>query len=248
MKINISKTAEALGTLAAKQVSSLIEKAINEKGYARVLFSTGASQFTTFEALLKLPIQWEKVEGFHLDEYIGIDENHPASFVRYLKERFTSKVKLKAFHFVDPKQGLELCIQKLTEEITKLPIDVGLIGIGNNGHIAFNDPPADFETKAAYHVVNLDHACRNQQLGEGWFPTLEDVPKQAVSMTVHQILECKTIISCVPYLVKAQAIHQLVDAQKKDVNLPATAFLDHLDVTIYLDQDSSSLLNLKGDQ
>jgi glucosamine-6-phosphate deaminase len=247
MKVHISQTPEVLGMAAALQVQALIQKAVDEKGFARVLFSTGASQFTTFEALLKLTIPWEKVEAFHLDEYIGIDETHGASFIRYLKERFSSKVNLKSFHYVDPSFGIESCITKLTKEICEMPIDIGLIGIGNNGHIAFNDPPADFQTKASYHVVNLDHACRLQQMGEGWFLTLDEVPKQAISMTVYQILQCKSIISCVPYLVKAQAISQLFKAPKLDPMLPATALLNHSELTIYLDNDSASLLDREGE-
>lgn len=243
MKIQAFTTPKALGEAAALHVQKIIEEAIHEKGEARIVFSTGASQFTTFEALLKLPIEWNKVVAFHLDEYIGIDERHPASFIRYLKERFSSKVNLKAFHFVDLSEGTEKGIERLTQEITRCPIDIGLIGIGNNGHIAFNDPPADFNTQASYHVVNLDEACRRQQMGEGWFDQLEAVPTQAVSMTVHQILQCKSIISCVPYAVKAPAIAALVNARKKDPMLPATAFFDHPSVTIYLDSDSASLLN-----
>lgn len=234
--------AKDLGMKVALATKKKIDEAISEKGEARLIFSTGASQFTSFEALLTLDIDWSKVEAFHLDEYLGIDVNHPASFIKYLKERFANKVNLKAFHFVDPNEGVEQCIARLTKEITRCPIDIGLIGIGENGHIAFNDPPANFETKASYHVVNLDEACRNQQMGEGWFKTFDDVPQQAISMTVHQILACKHIISAVPYRVKAQAIANLYHAKELTPLLPATAFLNHEDVEIYIDKESSSLI------
>jgi glucosamine-6-phosphate deaminase len=234
--------AEELGEKVAQASKLIIDKAIKEKGEARVIFSTGASQFTTFEALLKQDIDWSRVVAFHLDEYIGIDESHPASFIKYLKERFVNRVNLKMFYFVDPKDGVTNCINKLTKEIMKSPIDLGLIGIGVNGHIAFNDPPADFKTQQSYHVVQLDYACRMQQMGEGWFKTLEDVPEQAISMTVHQILKCRNIISAVPYKVKAQAISNLYHANTLNPMLPATAFLNHSSVEIYIDEDSASLI------
>jgi len=236
------ENAEKLGEKVAKASKLIIEQAIKEKGEARVVFSTGASQFTTFEALLKLDIDWSKVIAFHLDEYIGVDESHPASFIKYLKERFANRVNLKMFYFVNPKEGITNSINKLTKAITESPIDLGLIGIGENGHIAFNDPPADFSTRESYHVVQLDHACRMQQMGEGWFKTIDDVPKQAISMTVHQILKCKNIISAVPYKVKAQALYNLYHARTVDPMLPATAFLSHPNVEIYMDVDSASLI------
>jgi len=236
------ENAEKLGEEVAKAFKTIIDQAIKDKGEARVIFSTGASQFTTFEALLKLDIDWSKVVAFHLDEYIGIDESHPASFIKYLKERFANKVNLKMFHFVDPKAGIQNCIKKLTKEITKSPIDLGLIGVGENGHIAFNDPPANFITLESYHVVNLDYACRKQQLGEGWFSTLNDVPTQAISMTVSQILKCKNIISAVPYKVKAKAISNLYHSKTLNPIFPATAFLNHSSVDIYIDKDSGSLI------
>lgn len=243
MKIYYSETAEQLGAKAAQKAAEYLNAAIAEKGSARLILSTGASQFTTLSALIGLDVDWSKVEMFHLDEYIGIDESHPASFVKYLKERFVSKVNLKAAHFVDLTNGPESIIAKLTTELAEAEVDVGVIGIGENGHIAFNDPPADFETTASYKVVNLDEKCRNQQLGEGWFPTFDDVPKQAISMTVSQILKCKHIVSAVPYKVKAQAIH---DTLTQEVNnmVPATAFKTHADVNLFIDKDSASMVDL----
>ena len=244
MKFILSKDAEELGEKVAQASKLIIDQAIKEKGEARVIFSTGASQFTTFDALLRLDIDWSKVVAFHLDEYIGIDESHPASFIKYLKERFVNKVSLKKFYFVDPKEGVLNCIRKLTHEITESKIDLGLIGIGVNGHIAFNDPPADFTTEESYHIVHLDQTCRLQQMGEGWFETLDDVPKQAISMTVHQILKCNKIISAVPYKVKAEAISNLYYASAANPMLPASVFLNHSNVEIYLDEDSASLIEV----
>lgn len=244
MKIILSNTPKELGEKAAKLAAQFLNEAIEEKGYARMVMSTGASQFTTIEALINEDVDWSKVEMFHLDEYIGIELTHPASFVKYLKERFVSKVNLKAAHFVDTTIGVDNIIAKLTEELNKDVIDVGLIGIGENAHIAFNDPPADFDDKAAFKVVILDEACRKQQLGEGWFKTLDDVPKQAVTMTVNQILKCKHIVSAVPFKVKAKAIHDTLTAPEVTNMIPATALRNHDDVTIFVDVDSASMVDI----
>ncbi len=243
MKIYYSENAEQLGKKAAELTAAHLNAAIKEKGRARLILSTGASQFTTLSNLVTLDVDWSKVEMFHLDEYIGIDESHPASFVKYLKERFVSKVNLKAAHFVDVSNGAENIIKKLTAELNEETVDVGLIGIGENGHIAFNDPPADFDTEEAYKIVNLDAKCRNQQLGEGWFPTIDDVPKQAISMTVKQILKCRHIVSAVPYAVKAQAIHDTLTNDITNV-VPATAFKMHDDVSLCIDKDSASMIDI----
>lgn len=245
MKIIVKKDAEELGKTAAKLAAKYINDAIEEKGYARIILSTGASQFSTLEALVKEDVSWDKVEMFHLDEYVDLPQTHPASFVKYLQERFVDQVgKLKAVHFVDTSDGTVNIIEKLTKELNSEPIDLGLIGIGENAHIAFNDPIADFETKASYIVVNLDDACRNQQLGEGWFPSFEAVPKQAVSMTVSQILKCKHIISAVPHKVKANAIKAML-ASEVTPSIPASILKTHSDVTVVLDSDSASLIDNK---
>ena len=244
MQIHFSKSAEELGADAAKLTASLINKAIREKGNARIILSTGASQFTMFTALLRENVDWKKVTMFHLDEYIGLDENHPASFIKYLKERFVSKIDIGEVHFVDISNGVAEAIESLTAELNKAQIDVGLIGIGVNGHIAFNDPPADFEIETAYKVVDLDETCRNQQLGEGWFPTLDDVPKQAVSMTVKQIMKCKTLVSAVPYAVKADAVRgTLFTGVTPDV--PATIMKTHADWHLFVDSDSSAATGIR---
>ncbi len=239
MEIRIAKDRYELGLSAAKETAEIIKKCIEEKGSARIALSTGASQFDTLEALTKIEgIDWTKVEMFHLDEYVNLPETHGASFRKYLKERFVDKVgTLKAVHFVD---GTPEGIPHLTEEIRKAPIDLGLIGIGENGHIAFNDPPADFETKEAYIVVDLNERCKAQQMGEGWFATIDDVPKQAVSMTAYQIMLCKKIISCVPYKVKSEAISKTLAAKEVSNLVPATLLKTHPDFILYIDSESAS--------
>ena len=239
MEIRICKNSEQLGISAAKHVAEVLKKCIAEKGSARIVLSTGASQFDTIKALVEEPgIKWECVEMFHLDEYVDLPVTHVASFRKYLQERFVDKVgTLKAVHFVD---GTKECIAKLTEEIRKSPIDVGLIGIGENGHIAFNDPPADFDTKEAYIIVNLDERCKKQQMGEGWFATIDDVPKQAVSMTTYQIMQCQRIISCVPYKVKAEAVENTLKSKEVTNMIPATLLKTHPDFILYVDEDSAA--------
>lgn len=239
MEIRICKNCVELGKSAAKETAQILKDAIAEKGCARIVLSTGASQFDTLKALTEEPgIRWDCVEMFHLDEYVDLPETHGASFRKYLKERFVEKVStLKAAHFVD---GTKECIAKLTEEIRKAPIDVGLIGIGENAHIAFNDPPADFDTTEAYIIVTLNERCKQQQMGEGWFATMDDVPPQAISMTPYQIMQCKKIISCVPYKVKAEAVKNTVHATEVTNMIPATLLKTHPDFILYVDEDSAA--------
>lgn len=237
MEIRICKDPVELGKSAAKETAAILRQCIAEKGEARIALSTGASQFDTIKELVKQDVDWSKVEMFHLDEYMDLPITHKASFRKYLQERFVDFVpELKAAHFVD---GTVEGITKLTEEITKSPIDIGLIGIGENAHIAFNDPPADFDTQESYIVVELDEACRKQQMGEGWFPTFDDVPKKAVSMTVSQIMRCERIISCVPYAVKESAVEKTIHATETTPVIPATKLKEHKNFILYLDQDSA---------
>jgi len=234
MKIVVSKDAVTLGENAAKFVAERLHEVIQEKGEARIVLSTGASQLTTLEALLKLEVDWSKVTMFHLDEYVDLPETHVASFRKYLKERFINKINLKKAYLVD---GTAAGIPAMTTALREAPIDIGLIGIGENGHIAFNDPPADFDTKEAYIIVDLNDTCKAQQVGEGWFATLNDVPKQAVSMTVYQILQCNAIVSCVPYAVKADAIQKTLENAPTNL-VPATVMKAHPDFTLFVDSDS----------
>lgn len=242
MKRIITQTSEELGELAATHAAGLIETAISEKGSCRLLLATAASQLETLANLQKKNIDWSKVEIFHLDEYIGLPENHGASFARLLKERFIDGIgKPKAVYYIDGVAPPEEAITKVSKEIHRAPVDIALVGIGENAHIAFNDPPADFETKDAYKVVNLDDACRRQQHGEGWFPSFDDVPKTAISMTVYQIMQSKVIISVVPHKQKAKAVFDTINNDLTP-EIPATMLKTHPNWTLYLDSHSASLL------
>lgn len=242
MQCSISATSQEMGKRAAEKVAEFIRETVREKGKARLLVSTGQSQFEFFEEITAMDIPWEAVEIFHLDEYIGLPITHPASFRKYLKERFIDKIGPAQMHYISGEGDIAAVIDEVTESIRKSPIDIGIIGIGENGHIAFNDPPADFETKAAYHVVSLDERCRMQQVGEGWFGSLDEVPRQAISATVPQILSCRTIVSIVPHKVKAEAVRNTLEAPAVTNLIPATALREHPRWYLYLDADSASLL------
>jgi len=242
MKKYVLETPALLGQTAAKQATGLINAAIAAKGTARILLSTGASQFETISHLRKADIDWIKVEMFHLDEYIGIPPTHPASFVKYLKERFIGDdLSLKQAHFIDGMADPKKVITDITYEIRKAPIDVALIGIGENAHVAFNDPPADFETKEAFIIVDLDDACKAQQVREGWFATLDDVPKTAITISAYEIIQSKVIISAVPHSQKAKAVKDTIENDVTNL-IPATILKTHPDWTLYLDKASASLL------
>lgn len=241
MRVVISKDAAELGKAAAKQTAKYIEQAVREKGYARIVLSTGASQFETLEELTKWELPWECVEMFHLDEYVGLPQTHAASFRQYLQKRFVDKVHPRKVHFVSGEGDVAEHIKMLTQEIRRAPIDVALIGVGENAHIAFNDPPADFETEEAYIVVNLDSRCRAQQVGEGWFASIEEVPQQAISMTVYQIMNSRAVISAVPHQVKAEAVKKMLE-HSVDCQIPATKLKEHPDMHLFLDENSAALL------
>ena len=241
MKLNIAPNPEQLGAAAAERISEKIRAAIDSKGHARIVLSTGASQFETLAVLVREDIDWSKVTMFHLDEYVGLPITHPASFRKYLTERFADIVHPGACHFVNGEGDVKENIRVLSAELTAEPIDVGVIGIGENAHIAFNDPPADFETRESYIVVNLNERCKLQQVGEGWFATTDDVPKQAISMTPYRIMQCETIISPVPGKRKAQAIYATLSGVGPDPAVPATLLLTHPDFNLFLDEGSASL-------
>jgi len=239
MNINISATPSMLGERAAALAANKLTEAILEKGEARLLVSTGSSQFETLAALAESSVDWSCVEIFHLDEYIGLDQTHPSSFRKYLYERFINRIPAKGFYPVDGSGEVAAHIAQLSLEILKKPIDVGLIGIGENGHIAFNDPPADFETHEPYIVVELDERCKLQQVNEGWFPSLEAVPRRAISMSVHQIMQCRIIISAVPHLVKSEAIAMTMLNELTNL-VPATMLKQHPDWHLFLDHYSAN--------
>ncbi len=234
-----------LGAAAGQAGAEAIRDTIEAKGLANIILATGASQFDTLQALVAADgVDWSKVAMFHLDEYMGISDDHPASFRKYLRERFVEKVgDLRAVHYVrgDADDAVGECA-RMGKIILENPIDVALVGIGENGHLAFNDPPADFETDEPYIVVDLDEACRKQQFGEGWFPTLEDVPKRAISMGIRQIMKSKRIIVSVPDARKAQAVRDALEGELSNL-CPASILRQHANCQIYLDAPAASLLS-----
>ena len=243
MKVVISETKEELGAQAATLAAELIRKTIAEKGFANIILATGTSQFQTLEQLIREEnIDWGKVTMFHLDEFIALPLAHAASFRKYLKERFLDKVPpLKAVHLINGEGDITAEIENLNSIISHHPIDVALVGIGENGHLAFNDPPADFENENPYHVVNLDEPCRMQQMGEGWFGSLDEVPLQAISMTVKQIMKSEHIVCSVPDERKALTVRNSLMEEVSNI-YPASILQNHAHCTFFLDKSSASLL------
>ena len=232
----------ALAAAAAKDAAGRIRRAIRERGRARIVAATGASQIAFLGALVREPgLEWDKVEMFHLDEYIGLPIEHPASFRKYLRERLIEPAGITRHHLLDGERDPAAVCREVGALIREEPVDVALVGIGENGHLAFNDPPADFETDAPYLVVRLDQKCRQQQVGEGWFGALADVPETAISMSVKQILAAKSIVCVVPDRRKAEAVRASLEGPV-DPMTPASILQRHHDITIYLDRESASLL------
>ncbi len=240
MKVYIDANAELMGKRAAEETVKRIKEAVEARGECRLLLSTGASQFEMFDALVTMEAPWDQVVMFHLDEYVDMPSTHNASFRKYLTERFIDKVHPKAYYFVNGEGNVEENLRQLSMEVKKAPMDVALIGIGENGHIAFNDPPADFDTEEAYIIVELEERCKKQQMGEGWFATINDVPSRAITMTVNQIMKSKAVLSVVPGKRKAQAIKMTIEAPEVTNQVPATKLREHPDWSLYLDEDSAS--------
>ena len=227
---------------AAEHAAAILRETIEALGSARLVAATGASQFEFLEILTSLPgIDWQKVEMFHLDEYIGLSASHPASFRRFLKERLIQKTGIQRYFLLDGERDPAESIRRTNHALLDAPIDLAFVGIGENGHLAFNDPPADFETREPYLIVELDEACRRQQLGEGWFATLADVPRRAISMSVRQILTAKKILCIVPDARKAEAVRACFEGEISPL-APASILRTHPGTTVYLDADSASLL------
>ncbi|MFL2479147.1 MAG: glucosamine-6-phosphate deaminase [Verrucomicrobiales bacterium] len=246
MNIHKSTSKNDLGKEAAKIGAQKIRESISSQGEANIIVATGASQFEMLNHLTKENgIDWTKVTGFHLDEYIGIPIDHSASFRLYLWKRFVSKlpVPIKAFHFINADQNPENECLRLDRIINDIQINAAFIGIGENSHIAFNDPPADFETSDPYIIVNLDKDCQKQQLGEGWFESLDDVPDQAISMSVTQIMRSEMIICSVPDKRKASAVSKTI-AGEVTTSCPASILQKHPDCSLFLDSGSASKINI----
>ena len=232
----------ALGRAAAEHAAASIRKAIREFGTARIIAATGASQFEFLDALTALPgISWPAVELFHLDEYIGLPSTHPASFRRYLLDRLIHKVGIEKYHLLDGEGEVSEVIRRAGEELNARLVDVAFVGIGENGHLAFNDPPADFENEDAFVVVELDEACRRQQVGEGWFHDVAEIPRQAISMSVGQILKAREILAIVPDARKALAVKACCEGAISPLT-PASILRTHPNTTLFLDKDSAQYL------
>jgi len=244
MKIKILETKNEMGKAAAEKAARILTDIIKEKGEATFIVATGASQFEFLENLTSISsIDWSKTTMFHLDEYVSIPETHPASFRKYLKERLVNKVNPGSVNLIKgDAENPELECERLDKIIKQKKIDVAFVGIGENGHLAFNDPPADFDTEKAYLVVELDDACRKQQLGEGWFKIFDEVPKRAISMSIKQIMKSKNIICTVPDSRKAQAVKDCFEGQDISAKHPSSILKNHKNCFVFLDEKSSIYL------
>ena len=243
MRIVIAENAQQMGQYVAQQAATQLRQALDQYGTASLIVATGASQFEVLGNLVQQPdIDWSRITGFHLDEYVGLAPDHPASFCKYLQERFVSKVPLRAFHFLYGNSEIAETIQHIGDLLTQRTIDVALVGIGENGHLAFNDPPANFDTEQPYLIVDLDEACRQQQVGEGWFASLDDVPKHAISMSIRQILKSRTIYCSVPDERKSLAVQGSVEGPVSPL-VPASILRQHPNTTLVIDRPASSKLH-----
>jgi glucosamine-6-phosphate deaminase len=233
----------SLGRAAADQALAVMSAAVRERGCARVVAASAASQFEFLAALSEAQdFPWKDVELFHLDEYIGLPMTHPASFCRFLHEHLIDKTGIANHHLLNGAGHPAKVIREVGGRLARAPIDIAFVGIGENGHIAFNDPPADFETDEPFLVVNLDEACRRQQVGEGWYKDISEVPKQAISMSVKQVMKSKEILAVVPDSRKAQAVKACFDGDISPM-APASILRMHPRATVYLDKHSAALLN-----
>lgn len=244
MLIKVFGDRVSLGQAAAEQAAAAIRRAITERGRARIIAATAASQLEFLDALTKTPeIDWSKVEAFHLDEYIGLPVTHPGSFRKMLVEQLVRKTGITHYHLLEGDAGdPSEVVRRVGKQLASMPIDIAFLGIGENGHIAFNDPPADFETEEPYIIVNLDEACRQQQVGEAWFADISQVPQRAISMSARQILKAREILAVVPGPRKAEAVKLCLEGAISPM-APASILRTHANATVYLDPASASLLN-----
>ncbi len=242
MQVNVLRSKLDVGEAAARHAAQSLLRVLGLSETARIIAATGASQLDFLDSLTSIPgIDWQRVEMFHLDEYIGIPATHAASFRKYLMERFIQKTGIGRYHLLDGEQDPADVIRVIGRELKSAPVDIAFVGIGENGHLAFNDPPADFETDEPYLIVGLDEACRRQQVTEGWFGTISEVPLRAISMSVKQILKANEIIAVVPGARKARAVKACLEGQISPL-APGSILRTHSNTTAYLDTDSASLL------
>jgi glucosamine-6-phosphate deaminase len=248
MQMHVHADRPALGRSAATEAAAALRAAVAAKGAATCVVATGASQFDTLAALTAdASVPWEKITAFHLDEYVGIPDTHPASFRKYLRERFMAALVRKpaAFHEIDGSGDAHAECRRLAALVPAGNFDVALVGIGENAHLAFNDPPADFAATAPYLVVDLDDACRRQQVGEGWFAGLADVPRQAISMSIRRIMASDLIVCSVPDVRKAEAVRGVVEGAVTP-QVPASILREHHRCSLHLDKPAASLLKSQG--
>jgi glucosamine-6-phosphate deaminase len=246
LQIKIFEDKAVLGRTAAEHAARSLRAYIAGEGVARIVAATGASQFEFLEALTSATeVDWSRIELFHLDEYVGLPVTHPASFSRYILDRLIGKTAITRYHLLDGQGDPQRIAKEVGKELVSGPVHLVFVGIGENGHLAFNDPPADFQSEEPYRVVDLDEACRRQQVNEGWFADLADVPTKAISMSVRQILRAKEIIVIVPDLRKAPAVKACLEGEISP-SAPASILREHANVTVYLDQNSASLLSGTG--
>ncbi|MCY1719406.1 glucosamine-6-phosphate deaminase [Prolixibacteraceae bacterium Z1-6] len=244
LNVEVYSNNENLGEAAAVSVAEILNQAVSDRGNANLILATGASQFEFLKSLQKQNIEWGKVTVFHLDEYKDLPDTHPASFRKYLKERILTQVKPgKVYLLNGDVEDLETEISNYEELLRNHPIDVACIGIGENGHLAFNDPPvADFNDPKLVKIVELDNDCRMQQYNEGWFESFDDVPKYALSLTIPAIMQCKKISCVVPDERKAKAVFDTINTEIS-TKCPATILRTHPDTVLYLDKPAASLLD-----
>jgi glucosamine-6-phosphate deaminase len=239
----ISPTKNEMASAAAQHAIASLRRLLENQDTVRLLAATGASQLE-FLGLLTSDhsIEWRRIELFHLDEYVGFGSDHPASFARYIKKRIIDPTGIERYHLLDGTREPREMTAEMGREINRAPVDLAFVGIGENGHLAFNDPPANFNTQDAYLIVELDQACRKQQVGEGWFTSIEQVPKTAISISIPQILKAKEILCVVPDRRKAEAVRACLEGPISPM-APASALRNHPNTTVFLDADSASLLN-----
>jgi glucosamine-6-phosphate deaminase len=243
MLLKVFEDKRALSKAAAEQAADVLRRAIQTNGRARIIVATGMSQLDFLDALTRAEgIDWQRVEMFHLDEYIGLPIDHPASFRKYLMENLIRKTAITNYHLLDGENNSAQIVRRIGEQLQAAPVDVAFVGIGENGHLAFNDPPADFTAEDPYLIVRLDEACRRQQVGEGWFAELSEVPTEAISMSIRQIMKAKEIIVIVPDARKAQAVKLCLENEISPA-APASILREHPAATLYLDKQSAALLS-----
>jgi glucosamine-6-phosphate deaminase len=240
LRVEIFDKTEDMGKASADFVAGKLESSINKKGNANLIIGTGASQYPFLNALLTKKLDWSKINLFHLDEYIGLSNRHPASFRRFLKERVADKVNPANVYYLNgDADDIEAEIRRYERLLKENPVDVACIGIGENGHIAFNDPAvADFNDPAYLKVVEMDEACRKQQVGEGWFPTIADVPKEAVTLTITAIMDCRALSCSVPDERKSEAVYNTLSGEVT-TSCPASVIRKHKEAVLFLDRFSA---------